>query len=158
MPTVFPLSNHWPEGDGELSWLGPPLSLVLANARVRTRDMGQPLHFVTPISTSIAQSFLRHLLQHPVCIGICHCPLIDDFMQFVLTASTQSSFTDYYSILTGISPSRMVSPSCCHPCSSLIQMTLSSWFLGSLERWDFWLQKEFFGPTNRPLLPVLPRD
>ncbi len=43
MSDLFPLANHSQEGTGEFSCLGPPLSIVLAYARVGMKDIGQPL-------------------------------------------------------------------------------------------------------------------
>ncbi len=43
MPALLPLSTYTQGGDGEFSWLGPPLSLVLANAKVGTWDIDTAL-------------------------------------------------------------------------------------------------------------------
>ncbi len=41
-PPLLPFNHSWDDG-GEISWLGPHFSSVLANLRIRTWDMGQPL-------------------------------------------------------------------------------------------------------------------
>jgi hypothetical protein len=41
--TTILVSTNSQGGDGDFGWLGPPISFVLANAKVRTWDMSQPL-------------------------------------------------------------------------------------------------------------------
>ncbi len=41
--TLLPLSTILQGGDREFSWVGPPLTLVLTYAKVRTSSTGQPL-------------------------------------------------------------------------------------------------------------------
>ena len=48
MPALLPLSTYSQGGDGEFSGMGPPLSSVLANAKVGTWDMGQPIQTTYP--------------------------------------------------------------------------------------------------------------
>jgi hypothetical protein len=121
IPALLPRCNHLQEGHGEFSWLGPSLSLDLANARVMTRNIGTVLvdDFFIPSLTSFTQSF-RSITSYNT-----------EYLQASLLAQLTYDLTAQYSVLQWVYPPRR---SVLSPHSSLFLHNSDPVSFGSLER------------------------